>query len=248
MKFGVLSDIHGNVWALEAVLEDTRRRGVEKFVNLGDILYGPLKPKETFQLLQTLDAVTIQGNQDRDVYDADPTQIEKNATLGYVINELDAEILGWLRALPKTLRLADEVFLCHGSPRSDMVYLLEDITRGFPVVRSEEAIMRELDGVNSSLILCGHTHIPRVVQLSSGTIIVNPGSVGVPAYDDDLPNYHAMQNYSPLASYAIIEKRGRDWRVEHLKIPYDYRIAAEQARQQGRDDWAQWMATGRVTV
>jgi putative phosphoesterase len=248
MKFGVLSDIHGNVWALEAVLEDTRRRGVEKFVNLGDILYGPLKPKETFQLLQTLDAVTIQGNQDRDVYDADPTQIEKNATLAYVLNELGADMVEWLQALPKTLTLADEIFLCHGSPGSDMVYLLENVTSGFPVVRSEEAIVSKLGGINSPLILCGHTHIPRVVQMSPGTVIVNPGSVGLPAYDDELPNYHAMQNYSPFASYAIIEKCGLDWHVEHLKIPYDYRFAAEQARQQGRDDWAQWIATGRVAV
>jgi putative phosphoesterase len=246
MKFGVLSDIHGNVWALEAVLEDARRRDVEKFVNLGDILYGPLKPKETFQLLQTLDVVTIQGNQDRDIYDADPTQIEKNATLAYVLNELGADMVEWLQALPKTLTLADEIFLCHGSPGSDMVYLLENVTSGFPVVRSEEAIVSKLGGINSPLILCGHTHIPRVVQMSPGTVIVNPGSVGLPAYDDELPNYHAMQNYSPFASYAIIEKCGLDWHVEHLKIPYDYRFAAEQARQQGRDDWAQWIATGRV--
>lgn len=247
MKFGILSDIHGNVWALEAVLEDARRRGVEKFVNLGDIFYGPLKPKETFQLLQTLDVVTIQGNQDRDIYDADSTQSEKNATLAYVLHELGADLVAWLRALPKTLTLADGIFLCHGSPRSDMVYLLEDVTRGFPVVKREEAIMGELNGVNATLILCGHTHIPRVVQMSSGALIVNPGSVGLPAYADDLPNNHAMQNYSPLASYAIIEKRGRDWRIELLKIPYDSRSAAEQARRQGRDDWAHQLSLGRVT-
>jgi predicted phosphodiesterase len=60
MKIAVLSDIHGNVWALQAVLDDAKRRAVEKFINLGDILYGPLKPRETFELLQTIDVIEIQ--------------------------------------------------------------------------------------------------------------------------------------------------------------------------------------------
>ena len=81
MKIGGLSDIHGNVLALKAALADAKRRTAERFINLGDILYGPLKPRNTFELLQTIDAVTIQGNQDRDVYQATATQIENNPTL-----------------------------------------------------------------------------------------------------------------------------------------------------------------------
>jgi predicted phosphodiesterase len=246
MKIGGLSDIHGNVLALKAALADAKRRTAERFINLGDILYGPLKPRDTFELLQTIDAVTIQGNQDRDVYQATATQIENNPTLAYVINDLGPEPIDWLRSLPKTLTFADEIFACHGSPRSDMVYLLEDVTRGHPVVKAEEAIQKELDGFGFPVILCGHTHIPRVVQLSSGSLVVNPGSVGVPAYDDDLPNYHAMQNYSPHASYAVVEKSERGWSVELLKVPYGHALAAEQARRQGRDDWARWTATGRA--
>ena len=59
LKFAILSDIHGNRWALAAVLEDAKRRGITRFINLGDILYGPLKPLETYDLLKTVDAVTI---------------------------------------------------------------------------------------------------------------------------------------------------------------------------------------------
>jgi hypothetical protein len=55
-----------------------------------------------------------------------------------------------------------------------------------------------------------------------------------------------MQNYSPLASYAIIEQRDGAWHTELLKIPYEHSLAAEQARLQGRDDWAGWIATGRT--
>jgi predicted phosphodiesterase len=248
MKIGILADIHGNILALKAVLDDAKFRAVERFVNLGDILYGPLRPRETFELLQTIDAVTIQGNQDRDIYQATATQIENSRTLAYVIDDLGSEPIDWLRSLPQTQALTDEIFACHGSPRSDTVYLLEDVTQGFPVVKAEEAIQKELDGFGFPVILCGHTHIPRAVQLSSGSLVINPGSVGVPAYDDDFPNNHAMQNYSPLASYAIIEKGETGWRVELLKVPYEHSLAAEQARRQGRDDWARWIATGRAGV
>lgn len=172
----------------------------------------------------------------------------ENPTLAYAVSELGREPVAWLASLPKTQVVSDEVFLCHGSPRSDMVYLLEDIYNGFPVVKTEEAILRELAGVSYPIILCGHTHLPRVVRLSSGVVVVNPGSVGVPAYDDALPNYHAMQNYSPFASYAIIEKRDDTWRMELLKIPYEHSLAAEQARRLGRDDWAGWIATGRTAA
>jgi len=246
MRLAVISDIHGNIWALKAVLEDAERRSIEKFINLGDIFYSPLKPRETFDLLQTIDALTIQGNQDRAIYQAGQTEISDNPTLAYIIDELGSEPIKWLESLPKTQVISNEVFLCHGTPRSDLVYLLEDVAKGFPMVKTEAAILEELDGRDFSIVLCGHTHLPRVVRLSSGTIIVNPGSVGLPAYDDDLPNYHVMQNYSPFASYAIIEKREDGWHTELLKIPYEFGLAAEQAQRQGRDDWAQWLATGRA--
>ena len=61
------------------------------------------------------------------------------------------------------------------------------------------------------LILCGHTHLPRVVALSSGQLVVNPGSVGLPAYADDAPVAHAMQTFSPHASYAILESGPSGW-------------------------------------
>ncbi|MEB3211797.1 MAG: metallophosphoesterase family protein [Leptolyngbyaceae bacterium] len=248
MKFAVLSDIHGNVWALEAVLEDAKRRGITRFINLGDVLYGPLKPLETYTLLKTIDAVTIQGNEDREVYEFDPRQGKTHPTLTYMLKELGEEPIQWLRALPKTLLIDDDIFACHGIPASDVVYLLEDVSNGFPVVRSEAAIAQYLEGTSRSVVLCGHSHIARVVYLSSGQLIVNPGSVGVPAYDDDVPNYHAMQNYSPLASYAVIKKREGSWHVELLKIPYDVQLAVDQAQRRDRHDWAQWIKTGRVTT
>lgn len=248
MKFAVLSDIHGNVWALEAVLADAAHRGITQFINLGDVLYGPLKPRETYELLQTIDAVTIQGNEDRDVYEYDPQRHDPHPTLTYMIDELGEEPIRWLEALPQTAVIADEIYACHGIPENDLVYLLEDVSSGLPTVKEEAAILEHLEGVAYPVILCGHSHMPRVVQLSSGQLIVNPGSVGVPAYDDDAPNYHAMQNYSPLASYAILETQNGAWQVELLKIPYDVEQAVEQAQRHGRNDWAHWVKTGRVVA
>lgn len=248
MKFAVISDIHGNLWALMAVLEDAKRRGIDQFINLGDILYGPLKPQETFTLLQSINAITIQGNEDRIVYEFDRAKSEVSPTLEYMLEALSEEAIEWLRSLPETAIIADEIFACHGTPDSDFTYLLEDVSTGFPLVRDEETVLDYLEKIDFPIVLCGHSHIPRVVQLSSGKLIINPGSVGVPAYDDDSPNYHAMQNYSPLASYAVIEKQGDRWQVDLLKTPYPVSLAVEQAKYQGRNDWAGWIDTGRVAA
>ena len=248
MKLAVLSDIHGNLWALTAVIEDAKRRGIAQFINLGDVLYGPLKPFETYALLKTLNAITIQGNEDRDIYEFEPSPDESHPTLTYMLKELGEEPLQWLKSLPKTTVIAEEIFACHGIPTSDLVYLLEDISSGFPIVKDEATILSHLNEIKHPVILCGHSHIARVVQLSSGQLIINPGSVGVPAYDDDVPVHHAMQNYSPLASYAVLEKQGEVWQVELLKVPYDVQSAVDQAQRQGREDWAHWIKTGRVAA
>lgn len=248
MKLAVLSDIHGNLWALTAVLDDAKRRGITQFINLGDVLYGPLKPFETYELLKTLNVVTIQGNEDRDIYEFEPSRDESHPTLTYMLKELGEEPLEWLKSLPNTTVLAKEIFACHGIPTSDLVYLLEDISSGLPIVKDEATILSHLNEIKQPVVLCGHSHIARVVQLSSGQLIINPGSVGLPAYDDDAPGYHAMQNYSPLASYAVIEKQGEVWQVELLKVPYDVQSAVDQAQRQGRKDWAHWIKTGRVVA
>ena len=113
-------------------------------------------------------------------------------------------------------------------------------------MKDEKDILHEVEGVKAQVILCGHTHAPRVVQLYDGRLIINPGSVGLPTYDDDTPNYHAMQTYSALSSYAILEKLDSHWYAELLKVPYDYHLAVEEAHRNGRDDWEQWLATGRA--
>jgi predicted phosphodiesterase len=241
-RIALLADIHANVWALEAVLADVHEQGVDVLWNLGDILHGALKPRATYDLLRSTDiALTIRGNQDRELYESNPDPMTQ-----WMIGDLGADAIEWLRGLPATAVFEDEVLLCHGSPTDDMCYLLEDVTSGHPQVREEEEIIRLLAGASQPVIVCGHTHIPRLVRLANGKTIVNPGSVGLVAYSDDTPVPHAMENYSPDASYAILEKTPSGWDATFLKVPYDTREASRTAAELGRSDWAYQIATGRV--
>jgi diadenosine tetraphosphatase ApaH/serine/threonine PP2A family protein phosphatase len=246
-RLGVIADIHGNALALEAVLRDAQRRGVRRFVNLGDILFGPLQPLETYRILQRTNVVvSIVGNQDRQIFEAVPNDLITNKTLAFVTDSLGAEPIAWLRSLPATSVIDGIVFLCHGTPKSDTIYLLEDVSSGGPVVRAEPAIVKLLGPVREPVVLCGHTHIPRMVQLSGGQLVVNPGSVGVPAYDDIAPVRHFMETHAPHASYAVVEESSSGWDVSFHRVAYRWDEAAKHARGLNREDWARGIATGRM--
>lgn len=97
---------------------------------------------------------------------------------------------------------------------------------------------------DAQLVLCGHTHIPRVV-VRDGVVIVNPGSVGMPAYDDDRPVAHVMEAGCP-PRYALVTPSSSGWRVDLRAVPYDFEAAARQAEQAGRPEIAFGVRTGRM--
>ncbi|MEZ9525344.1 metallophosphoesterase family protein [Enterovibrio norvegicus] len=246
MRIALMSDIHSNIYALDAVLDDIRRQGVDLVVNLGDILYGPIAPRATYERLMEEDFLTIRGNQDRQIYEATQTDIDANPTMAFIIEDLGEAPLTWMRSLPATYSLNDDVFFCHGTPEDDLVYLLEDLKGGAPIVRDESDILRLLAGTAHSLICCGHTHLPRLVKTSTQQYIVNPGSVGLPAYADDEPVFHKMQTFSHHASYAIVDGEGADWNVSHKRIDYDVHRAVKAAKERDRLDWVSFLSTGRA--
>ena len=135
MTIAAISALHSNVFALDAVLGDIKKRGVDQIVNLGDILYGPIAPRATYELLMAHrdDILTIRGNQDRQIYEATETEIANNPTMDFIIRELPKDAIEWMRALPFDCQLNEDVYLCHGSPTDDMIYLLENIETGQPV-------------------------------------------------------------------------------------------------------------------
>jgi predicted phosphodiesterase len=245
MRIGVIADIHGNADALAAVLAELDRLSPDAVVNLGDVLAGPLDATGTRDLLASRDILTVRGNHDRTMAARDPAQMymsDKIASAQLTNADLDA-----LGALPETAVLNGEVFLCHGTPKSDMDYWLEDIAGGKTVLRDEGMIAGEAAGLNYPVILCGHTHIPRAVHLKDGRLIVNPGSVGCPGYDWDVPAEHKVETGTPNASFALLERRAGHWFTCHHLVPYDTSRMVALARSYGQDQWANVLATGRIS-
>ncbi|TCM17773.1 putative phosphodiesterase [Novosphingobium sp. PhB165] len=244
MKVAVLSDIHGNLRALDAVLADAERRGIGRIVNLGDILSGPLDPAGTADRLMALGLETIRGNHERQLLELPPERMGLSDAA--TIDRLEPRHLEWLASLPETLWLEPDLYACHGSRDSDLEYLLETVEPEGCRPAREVEITARLAAIAAPMILCGHTHLPRHVRLADGRQVVNPGSVGLPAYADDHPFAHVMETGTPHARYAVIERTAEGWTVERIAVAYDWHAAAADASAAGRDDWARALLTGRA--
>ena len=245
MRIAVLSDIHGNLGALDAVLADIARRGADLTVDLGDLLSGPLQVSATADRLIALNLPTIAGNHERQVL-TDPFE-RMGESDRHAVAQIQPHQREWLRSLPAMLRLNEEVMMVHGTPRSDVECFIETIDEtGMRAATREEAAERA-GAADARVILCGHTHVPRSLRLDDGRLIVNPGSVGLQAYSDDRPHPHKVENLSPQARYAIVERGGDgEWSAQQIAVDYDWSAAAELALRNGRPDWARALATGFV--
>jgi len=241
MKFGVVSDIHGNLPALRAVVADAG--AVDAWLNLGDILSSPLWPAETADWLMPRGWFTMAGNHERQLLTQALPRMSR--TDRHTAELLQPAHRAWLAALPPMLRPMPGLLCVHGTPTSDLVYLLETVTpTGLREAAPPEAAER-LGTPDASLVLCGHSHVPRDV-LVNGVRVVNPGSVGLQAYDDSHPYDHVVENGSPHARYAWVESTPTGWQVTQRQVAYDWEAAAVQAERHGRGDWADALRTGRV--
>ena len=243
-QIAVIADIHGNTWALDAVLLDIKRRSITSVLNLGDCVYGSLDPAGTLERLMSADIISIAGNQDREVFDRSE-QVRSSQDHQFVTGQMNQAQLRWLEQLPPT-RVVGDVLLCHGTPQSDMTYLLEQVTEHGVFLRDGAAIAADLSEVSQEVVVCGHSHVARTAWLPDGRLVVNPGSVGIPAYDEDVPFPHVMEAGSPHARYAILTRQPPGWAIEHIALPYPWAEAAEVARRNGRPDRARWIETGRA--
>lgn len=259
MKIAIISDIHGNLPALQTVLAEIATEGVDSTINCGDTLGGPLAAARTAELLMARQIPMIAGNHERQMLTLPTSKL--SASDACALAELSNEQQAWLATAPPTLWLADDVFVCHGTPHSDLRYWLETVvddfgSNGSPGVRAAtkaEVLARLGTGLHlkASLIICGHTHIPRVVSVTSPTgghliTVVNPGSVGLPAYDDIYPYKHHIENGSPHARYAIAERTATGWQVELRSVVYDFESMARLAQSRQRPDWVVALRTGRM--
>ncbi|WP_176085386.1 metallophosphoesterase family protein [Martelella sp. HB161492] len=245
MRIAVIADIHGNCDALEAVLDDIARRDADLIVNLGDCLSGPLQAGATAERLMTLDLPTVRGNHDRALIDRAFEEMGDWEEPAF--RQLSPEQLDWVRSLPVTRVVADEVFMCHATPGDDNIMWTEALHEsGSFTLRPRAEIEAYAQGTDYPLMLCGHSHIARSVMLADGRLIVNPGSVGCPGFDYDVPFYHKLETATPFACYAIIEKRVSGWMPSFYQVRYDTTRVVALATESGLQDWPSALATGFV--
>ena len=235
MRLAIISDIHGNLLALETVLADIRARGVDTTINLGDCVTSPLWPRETLELLDALSLRTVRGNHDRKL--AEESRSEMTPTVAFTSDSLTAEQRRRLGALPPMLEMDGDVFAVHGRPDTDSEYLLEDKVDGRLLLAAAKTLGELIGQRRESLILCGHSHHQATADAPGGRLVINPGAVGCPRYADN-KNPFSAESCSPHARYAIATKRQRRWSVELFVLEYDWDAAAAQARRNGFEDWA----------
>lgn len=199
MLIAFISDVHANLPALEAVMDDMYSRGVRTAYCAGDILGYYTFPDQTIELLQRKNVTCIAGNHDRAVLVG-----------AKGMNSIAAEAIEWTRGhmapssfefikgLPNSLHRPVEGVMTavhHGSPRHMSEYIFEEHVSG-----------ELLEVAGARLLVLGHTHLPYVTTFANG-MVVNPGSVGQPRDGD------------PRASYAILDTT--EWNFDIVRVDYD---------------------------
>jgi predicted phosphodiesterase len=241
MRLAVVSDIHGNLPALQAVMADAG--AVDGWLNLGDIVSGPLWPGETLDCLIESGWPTIAGNHERQLLNAPLDRM--GASDRFARAGLSPAQCRWLTSLPPSLSPLPGLLCVHGSPRSDLECLLETVTPGGMRAAWSDEVKERLGAVSGQrLVLCGHTHIPRELTVDNITVL-NPGSVGLQAYVHDEPFEHEVSNGTPQARYALVSAGHDGWHTELRAVDYDFERAAAKAAAEGFMDWAHALRTGR---
>lgn len=214
MKIAVISDIHANTLALEAVLKQINSLGADKIFCLGDILMAGYDPNGTAKIILGLDNLEIiQGNTDKMVAYFSQELLEKAKSkfpcMGYALEDdlkiIDEKYKDFVRNLPENRYIEInglKIQLVHGSPRQQD----ENI---YPNLALDD-VEKMVENSNADLILCGHTHIPCGYSLNSGKTVVNVGSVGRSMTEDKMP-YWAMLEINDNGTFQI----------EHKSVKYD---------------------------
>ncbi|WP_281255168.1 metallophosphoesterase family protein [Niveispirillum lacus] len=155
-------------------------------------------------------------------------------------------MIGWHRCRPSGALADGEIWLCHGTPTSDLTYFLEEVGEWGSRPAAPALVAQRAGEVSAPVILCGHSHVQRVVRLADGRMVVNPGSFGLQAYHDDhlFPHCNAMG--SPHARYCLLERARGTWAVTMVELAYDWDAAADKAASQGANGWVRALRTGQA--
>ena len=237
MRIAVISDIHGNCVALDAVLADVERHPVDAWVCLGDALQGGCQPPEVAGRLRELGCPVVLGNADAFLLDASVGETEAAGTdreqqlrrvREWTVDALGEDGLAFVRTFVPTAELdlgaAGSLLCFHGTPSSYDEVLLPETPTG--------QIASALDGHDASTFCGGHTHLQWNVQIGE-RMFFNPGSIGL-GYNRHLPR--AEFHFDAFAAYAILSTLGPDVRLEFKRVPFDVDALDRAARTSGHPE------------
>lgn len=213
MRVAVISDVHGNAYALEAVLADLRAASPDLVVNLGDQVEGTADPARAYALQVALGAVEVRGNNEEKLWPGGRRNSISREFGAWLETQLGAAALTRLAALPLTARV-EGLFVCHGSPTSAWDHLLwvwdhgQPGEAGFYRARDPRDLRALVEPLGAEVVLCGHTHRPGATRVGD-TLVVNAGSVSDQADGD------------PRARWTLLERRGGHWSADFRAVAYD---------------------------
>lgn len=218
MKFAVIADVHSNIFALNAALEDIKKRGIERIFCAGDLVgYAPF-PNEVIETIKKAKIPTVMGNYDEATAYFKPTcgcdyPNEKAAEIGNQsiawtkkhTSEASKEFLKTLPGKIEFMEKEKKVLIVHGSPRQINEYLYE--------TRPKEELKEIMNETEADVLICGHTHLP-YHKIINDKHLINAGSVGKPKHGD------------PMGTYVIVDLN-QDVKVDIIKFKYDYEKTAQ---------------------
>lgn len=211
MKVAVIGDVHSNVYALESVLLDIKRRDIDCILGTGDLVGYLPYPNEVVELFRKHNILSVQGNHDALIGNdhavtgsmligLEEKELHANASRLFTNKTITDENRKYLKYLTKSIRIniaGKSIVLVHGSPSSQKEYLYNDA----------EVLLKWSDQINDDILICGHTHIPYVNYIGE-KVFINAGSVGKPK--------HGNGN----ATYVVLDVKDKV-HCEIIEVPYE---------------------------
>lgn len=221
MRFAILSDIHGNGDALDAVLDSAKQKNIDEFIVAGDIVTDFCNDAYVIEKIRQLAKYVIMGNREEYLLKWDDNIKEKNinkyeqySSIRCAYESLNIEECEYIKNLPEQLEIKVNDYysirVCHGSPFSmyDLVYENE----------TDDLIKKSFKSIEQNILICGHTHYPFYKWMDK-KLVINAGSVGV--------HYH---NKLIQTGYYILDINGKDINIEFINVKYDFDLLQEKLR------------------
>ena len=221
MRLALISDVHGNAFALEAVLADLRFCAPDLTLNLGDQVEGAADPVRAYALQTELGALEVRGNNEEKLWPGGRRSSLSREYGAWLATQLAPAALAHLAELPLTARV-EGVLACHGTPDSAWESLLwvwqPAAEGGFYRSRDPRELRRMLEPLAAEVVVCGHTHRPGSTRVGD-TLVVNAGAVSDQVDGD------------PRARWTLLERRNGRWTADFRTVPYDVAAAVRWAAQ-----------------